>query len=90
MIEYKAKKLGVSVQYVAPQYTSQRCSKYGHIEQANRKGNLFQCKKCGIVEDSGANAGFNIAYLYHQGIPQFNIDSDMLKGNTDTPKEATI
>ena len=89
-IEYKAKKLGVTVQYVAPQYTSQRCSRCGHIEQANRNRNLFQCKKCGIVEDSGANAGFNIAYLHKNNIPQFNIDSDMLKGNTDTPKEATI
>jgi len=90
MIEYKAKKYGVSVHYVAPQYTSQRCSICGHIEQANRKGNLFCCKKCGTVEDSGVNAGFNIAYLYHEGIPQFNIERDMLKGNTDIPKEATL
>lgn len=90
MIEYKAKKLGVVVHYVAPQYTSQRCSRCGHIEQANRNGNLFYCKKCGTVEDSGVNAGFNIAYLHRQGIPQFNIESDMLKGNTDTPKEATL
>ena len=60
------------------------------IEQANRNGNLFQCKKCGIVEDSGANASFNIAYLYRQGISQFSTDRDMLKGNTDTPKEALL
>jgi len=90
MIEYKSKKFGVSVHYVAPQYTSQRCSRCGNIEQANRNGNLFQCKKCGIVEDSGANAGFNIAYLYRQGISQFSTDRDMLKGNTDTPKEALL
>ena len=90
MIEYKAKKYGVIVHYVAPQYTSQRCSICGHIEQANRKGNLFCCKKCGTVEDSGVNAGFNIAYLHREGIPQFNIERDMLKGNTDTPKEATL
>jgi len=90
MIEYKAKKYGVSVHYVAPQYTSQRCSICGHIEQANRKGNLFCCKKCGTVEDSGVNAGFNIAYLHREGISQFNIERDMLKGNTDTPKEATL
>jgi putative transposase len=90
MIEYKSKKYGVSVYYVAPQYTSQRCSKCGHIEQANRKGNLFSCKKCGTVEDSGVNAGFNIAYLHKQGISQFNIESDILKGNTDIPKGATI
>jgi putative transposase len=90
MIEYKAKKYGVSVHYVEPYYTSQRCSHCGHIEQANRFGNLFHCLSCGIVEDSGVNAGFNIAYLHCKGIPQFSIDSDVLKGNTDIPKEATL
>ena len=90
MIEYKAKKFGVEVHFVAPQYTSQRCSICGHIEPANRKGNLFCCKKCGTVEDSGVNAGFNIAHLHRQGIPQFSIERDMLKGNTDTPEEATL
>ena len=90
MIEYKSKKYGVSVHYVAPQYTSQRCSICGHIEPANRVKNLFHCKKCGIVEDSGVNAGFNIATLHREGISQFSIERDMLKGNTDTPKEATL
>lgn len=90
MIEYKAKKYGVSVHYVEPQYTSQRCSHCGHIEQANRKGNLFCCKECGIVEDSGVNAGFNIAYMHKNGIPRFVIESDMAKGSTDTPREATV
>lgn len=90
MIDYKAKKFGVTIHYVAPQYTSQRCSKCGHIESANRYRNLFRCKKCETVEDSGVNAGFNIAYLHKQGIPRFSIDRDMLKGNTDVPKEATI
>jgi putative transposase len=89
MIEYKAKKYGVNLFNVEPQYTSQRCSCCGHIEQANRVGNLFQCKKCGIVEDSGVNAGFNIASLHKSGIPRFAKESDLVKGNTDTPKEAT-
>jgi len=90
MIEYKAKKLGVGIVYVEPRYTSQRCSRCGHIERENRKGNLFQCKKCGTVEDSGVNAGFNIAYLHQKGIPRFNADRDVLKGSIDTPKEATV
>jgi len=89
MIEYKSKKLGVPIAYVEPQYTSQRCSRCGHIEANNRKGNLFHCLKCGAVEDAGANAGFNIAHLYREGIPRFSIDRDMLKGSTDTPREAT-
>jgi len=89
MIEYKSKKYGVPIVYVAPQYTSQRCSRCGHIDRLNRKTkSLFQCKKCGIVENADANAGFNIAYLHQQGISQFNIESDILKGNTDIPKKA--
>jgi putative transposase len=89
MIEYKAKKFGVEVHFVEPQYTSQRCSICGHIEQANRVKNLFSCKKCGTVEDSGVNAGFNIAFLQQQGIPRFSKERVLLEGNTDTPEEAT-
>ncbi len=90
MIEYKSKKLGVSVAYVEPAYTSQRCSKCGHIDAKNRNGNTFHCVKCNAVEDSGANAGFNIAYLHQQRIPRFAIDRDMAEGSTDTPREATL
>jgi putative transposase len=90
MIEYKSKKYGVNVYYVAPHYTSQRCNRCSHIERANRQGNLFICKSCGTVEDSGVNASFNIAHLHKYGIPQFSIDSDMLKGYTDIPREATL
>lgn len=90
MIEYKSKKLGVPIFYVEPQYTSQRCSKCGHIEKTNRKRNLFHCKKCGKVEDSGVNAGFNLAVMQSKGILQFNKDRDLLKGNTNNPKEALL
>src|SRR3990167_4482502 len=90
MMEYKSKKFGVPIFYVEPQYTSKRCSKCGHIEAINRNKNLFQCKKCGKVEDAGVNAGFNIAYLHQEGINQFCKESDLQKGNTDTPKEALL
>jgi putative transposase len=90
MIEYKSKKFGVPVFYVEPQYTSQRCSRCGHIENTNRNGNLFHCKNCGAVENAGVNAGFNIAYLHQQGISQFNKERDLLKGNTDIPKDALL
>lgn len=89
-LDYKSKKYGVNISYIEPQYTSQRCSKCGHIERANRLGNLFSCVKCKTVEDSGVNAGFNIAYLHKFGIFQFNKERDLLKGNTDIPKRATI
>jgi len=88
MIEYKSKKLGVPVFYIEPQYTSQRCSRCGHIENANRNGNLFHCKSCGTVENAGANAGFNIAFLHQQSISRFCKERDLQKGNTDVPKKA--
>lgn len=90
MIEYKSKKQGIPIFYVEPQYTSQRCSKCGHIDRANRNKNLFQCNKCGKVEDSGVNAGFNLAEMQSKGILQFDIDRDISKGNTDMPKEALL
>lgn len=90
MIEYKSKKLGIPIFYVEPEYTSQRCSGCGHIEKSNRNGNLFQCKKCGKVEDSGVNAGFNLAEMQYKGILQFDIERDISKGNTDIPKEAML
>ncbi|RLA63505.1 MAG: transposase [Epsilonproteobacteria bacterium] len=88
MVEYKAKKQGIPVFYIEPQYTSQRCSRCGHIEQANRKGKLFQCKSCGKVENADVNAGFNIAFAYQNGISRFVKDRDLAKGSTDTPGEA--
>lgn len=90
MIEYKAKKQGVPVFYVAPQYTSQRCSSCGHIERANRKEKLFCCKECRTVENADVNAGFNIAFAYNNGISQFVKDRDLTKGSTDAPRGATV
>ena len=90
MIEYKSKKYGVPVAYIAPQYTSQRCSRCGHIEAKNRKLKQFHCAKCGVVENADANAGFNIASLYQKGMSRFSKESDLLKGSTDTPRGAML
>lgn len=86
-VEYKAKLQGVSVEYIAPEYTSQTCSVCGHI--GNRNGKDFSCSNCGHVDNADVNASFNIG-MNINGIYQSNADRDVLEGRTDTPKEAML
>ena len=52
---------GVRVVHKDPAYTSQRCSKCGLTQKANRSGRKFVCKACGFVCDADVNAACNIA-----------------------------
>ena len=56
----------VSFHIVSPKYTSQTCSMCGHIEQGNRNGILFRCKKCGHEENADIQASKNILSRWHQ------------------------
>ena len=101
-VEYKAKLQGIYFDYIDPRYTSQTCSRCGHI--GKRVSKEFKCLNpyCRHVDHADVNASFGIGkpILYcdiipkGKGIDRFNIDRssvavDMLKGSTDTPKEAT-
>nr|MDO8080233.1 zinc ribbon domain-containing protein [Candidatus Freyarchaeota archaeon] len=70
-----------------PEYTSKTCSRCGHVGYRNDK--KFMYPYCGHVDHADVNAAFNIA-LRQTGIGQFSTDRDVLKGSTDTPKEATV
>jgi len=64
-IEYKAKKMGIEVHYIKPQYTSQRCSKCGHIHKDNRQTqSKFVCQECGLKINADVNASQNIADVF--------------------------
>ncbi len=58
---YKAALAGVAVATVDPRYTSQKCSRCGHREKANRpsRGD-FRCKQCGFSLHADLNAARNI------------------------------
>lgn len=61
-IEYKAKVVGIEVRKVNPQYTSQRCSRCGCIDENNRKTQAdFKCVTCGYSTNADYNAARNIA-----------------------------
>ena len=60
-LEYKAEWRGGEVVKVDPKYTSQTCSKCGHVEKANRETQAkFLCQKCGHKENADVNAAKNI------------------------------
>ena len=62
MIEYKAKREGIKVRYVDPAYTSQTCSKCGHVDKENRSTQAkFKCINCGLELNADHNASINIA-----------------------------
>ena len=62
---YKAEAKGVLVDYVDARYTSQKCSKCGHIERGNRQYQSgFKCKQCGSSLNADLNASRNIELNY--------------------------
>lgn len=60
LIRYKAETYGFEVIEVDPKYTSQGCSRCGHVNKNNRKRHNFLCKACNFSLNSDANAAKNI------------------------------
>ena len=58
---YKAALAGVAAATVAPRYTSQKCSRCGHWEKANRQSwGDFRCKQCDFSLHADQNAARNL------------------------------
>ncbi len=68
MLEYKAKLVGMTVIRVNEAYTSQQCSKCGHLAKKNRRSRgSFCCQKCGIHLNADYNAARNILQRFRTG-----------------------
>ncbi len=64
-LEYKLAWRAGQLIKVPPAYTSQRCSSCGHTEAANRGGERFVCRVCGLTEHADVNAAKNILAAGH-------------------------
>lgn len=80
MIDYKAKLLGVKVEYIDPRYTSQADSRTGHIGIRNAK--TFKSVDTSTVEHADVNAAFNIA-LNQLNIAQLRAERDACKSHKE-------
>jgi len=93
MLTYKAEAVGCKVVYVDARYTSQRCSKCGHIKKSNRqKQSKFQCRKCNFRLNADLNGARNIVlkYLDATGYPDWatvNLPNDGCKA-VNVPAQA--
>lgn len=64
-LTYKAMAKSVHIEHVDARYTSQRCSKCGHIARSNRKTQSgFRCTKCNFTLNADLNAARNIVVKY--------------------------
>ena len=61
-IAYKAAYCSINVVFVDARYSSQACSRCGHIDKRNRLSQSeFSCRQCGYSNNADQNAAYNLA-----------------------------
>lgn len=81
LLTYKAENIGKRVVQVNPSYTSQKCSKCGHIDRNNRKGLRFKCKQCGFELNADLNAARNIGQLGMSELIRLSVNQPIVAHN---------
>ena len=82
-ISYKAENLGKHLVLVDPRYTSQRCSKCGFIDKANRNKSSFHCLSCDFVCHSDLNASYNISQIGAILFEQVDVNQPIVTTNKE-------
>lgn len=77
----KAEAIGKNIIKVDPRYTSQKCSRCGHIHKGNRKGHSFRCLKCGFQIHADLNAARNIAFIGKTDIGRLTVTQPYIACN---------
>ena len=63
MIAYKAEGAGRELRVVPPHFTSQRCSRCEHTDEASRRSQaVFRCTACGYEAHADVNAACNVLW----------------------------
>ncbi|WP_458209509.1 RNA-guided endonuclease InsQ/TnpB family protein [Haladaptatus sp. NG-SE-30] len=90
-VEYKAPELGVSVEQVTPNHTSQRCSRTdcSFTHEDNRDGEHFHCQKCGYEVNADYNAAKNIGLRYARK-RQHRLRSSPTSGDGGAPVDVRV
>ncbi|MEO7202993.1 MAG: transposase [Candidatus Tumulicola sp.] len=60
MIESKAEEAGIAVAAVDPRYSSQTCSRCGHVASESRRRRRFACVACGFSVHADINAALEM------------------------------
>jgi len=71
----QARNKGIRIHIIPSYYTSKWCRNCGHIEDLNRQGKHFKCKKCNHSADSDINAANNILDIFGR-FPKVLCDSN--------------
>ena len=87
-LTYKAQAQGISVVYVDPRYTSQKCNACKNINKASRIKGRYTCVKCGYKEHADVNAAYNIRDNYLLTLEREAGSSQRAKSD-ETPVSAT-
>ncbi|NJK45181.1 MAG: IS200/IS605 family element transposase accessory protein TnpB [Pleurocapsa sp. SU_196_0] len=72
-VGYKSLERGITVDFVDPRFTSQKCCKCGHIDRGNRVTQSgFTCLSCGHTDNADVNAAMNIRDDFVRSRAAFN------------------